>query len=246
MGFDTGLYTGYSLVMFNRLFETFAFFRTFIFELTRFLVPVALPVVLLETYVSFRAMEAERAGLIHWMPFMINFVYRPVYTGGLIWVISRIVGGYGWSIREGFVVGLRFWKDLLAVYLITSVLIFAGLLALIVPGLLLFARLSIAEFGVVLEGMNPKEALIASNQRVRGLTGEILACGLVLSFMILALDILMGYLAVRMGIHGFITAVVSALVFIVLSSTVTILFYRFYDLAMKRQDAGPGRAPASE
>ncbi|MFP4036423.1 MAG: hypothetical protein ACLFUE_02765 [Desulfobacteraceae bacterium] len=237
--FDRNFHTVYALTMFDRLFETFAFFRTFIFDIARFLVPVALPVVLLEIYLSSRAMEAENAGLIHWVPFMINFVYRPVYTGGLIWVISCIVGGDAWSVRQGFMEGLRYWKDLLVVYIVSSVMIFAGLLALVVPGLLLFARLSLAEFGVVLEGMNPKQALFASNQRVRGFTGEVLACGLTLSFMILALDILMGYFAARMGLQGFLTAVASALIFIVLSSTVTILFYRFYDLALKREGEGP-------
>lgn len=225
--------------MFTRLFETLAFFKAFLVDIARFLIPVTLPVILLETYLSFRSMEASGQGIIHVLPFAISFLYRPVYTGGLIWLISRSAAGQEWTTAECFLKGLKLWKDLLFVYIISSVLIFAGLIAFVVPGLILFARLSLAEFGVVLEGMGPKEALIRSNERVRGMTLEVIVCTLMLSFLLIALDIISGYFMGRFSLRGYPSAVVASVVFTVLSSTVTILFYRFYDLALKR---GEGEA----
>lgn len=222
--------------MFRRLFETFAFFKTFLIDIARFLVPVTLPIVLLETFAAFRAMETEGAGWIHWVPFGINFLFRPVYTAGLIWLIAALAAGREWSFGRCLAVGFRFWMELLAVYLISTVIIFTGLLALVVPGLILFARLSLAEFGVVLEGMSPKQALLKSFERTRGFTGEIIVCTLVLSFLLISVDIITGYALARMSLHGFGTAVLTSMVFMVLSSTLTILFYRFYDLAVKRED----------
>ena len=224
--------------MFTRLFETLAFFKAFLVDIARFLIPVTLPVILLETYLSFRSMEANSQGLINLLPFAISFIYRPVYTGGLIWLISRNAAGQGWTTAECLTKGLRFWKDLLFVYIISSVLIFAGLLAFVVPGLVLFARLSLAEFGVVLEGMGPKEALSRSNERVRGMTLEIVVCTLMLSFLLIALDIISGYFMGKFSLQGYLSAVVASVVFMVLSSTVTILFYRFYDLALKKGEGG--------
>lgn len=221
--------------MFRRLFETLAFFKTFIVDIVRFLIPVTLPIVLLETFVAFRAMETEAAGLIHWLPLGINFLFRPVYTGGLIWLISGLAAGRERPFRECLAVGFRFWADLLSVYLISTVIIFAGLLALVVPGLIFFARLSLAEFGVVLEGMNPKQALLKSNARARGFTGEIIACTMILSFLLIGADIISGYVLVKLSLRGFVVGVITSLVFMVLSSTLTILFYRFYDLAVKKE-----------
>ncbi|MGD8388190.1 MAG: hypothetical protein PVG49_13695 [Desulfobacteraceae bacterium] len=220
--------------MFTRLFETLAFFRAFLVDIARFLIPVTIPVILLETYLSFRIVEANSQGVINALPFTISFLYRPVYTGGLIWLISQSAGGQGWTTAECLIKGLKFWKDLLFVYLISSVLIFAGLLAFVLPGLVFFARLSLAEFGVVLEGMGPKEALIRSNERVRGMTLEIIVCTLALSFLLISLDIISGYFMGKYSLHGYLSSVFVSVVFMVLSSTVTILFYRFYDLALKK------------
>ena len=223
--------------MFRRLFETLAFFKTFILDIARFLVPVTLPIVLLETWVAFRAMETEAAGLIHWVPFGINFLFRPVYTAGLIWLISGLAAGEERSIRACLGVGFRCWADLLGVYLISTVVIFAGLLALVVPGLIFFARLALAEFCVVLEGMNPREALLKSNGRARGFTGEILACTVVLSFLLIGVDIISSYALARLSLQGFGAAVITSMVFMVLSATLTVLFYRFYDLSIKKQES---------
>jgi hypothetical protein len=222
--------------MFRRLFETLAFFKAFILDIARFLVPVTLPIVLLETFVAFRAMETETAGLIHWLPFGINFLFRPVYTGGLIWLISGLAAGEERSFGSCLRVGLRCWADLLGVYLISTVIIFAGLLALVVPGLIFFARLALAEFCVVLDGMSPREALLKSNERARGFTGEIIACTVVLSFLLIGVDIISSFVLAKLSLQGFGAAVVTSMVFMVLSATLTILFYRFYDLGTKREE----------
>jgi hypothetical protein len=38
----------------------------------------------------------------------------------------------------------------------------------------------------------------------------------------------------KYSLHGYLSSVFVSVVFMVLSSTVTILFYRFYDLALKK------------
>jgi len=226
--------------MFKRLFETMAFFKAFAIDIARFLIPVTLPVVMLETALSFRAMEMEAAGAAPWLPFLVGFLFRPVYTAGLIWQITRLVEGLPWTLRECLAVGFRCWRHLLVVYAVSSVLIFAGLLAFLIPGLIVLARLSLAEFGVVLEGMGLKEALARSNERVRGATLEVVGCTLVLTFFLVGLDLITSFLLQRFALQGYAAGVLTSMVFLVLSSTLTILFYRFYDLALRREKAGVG------
>jgi len=221
--------------MFKRLFETLAFFKTFVVDIARFLIPVTLPVVMLETSLSFRIMNLESAGAVQWLPFLVGFLFRPVYTAGLIWLLTRLVAGTPWTLRECLGVGIRCWSRLLVVYLASSVLIFAGLLAFLIPGLIVLARLSLAEFGVVLEGMGPRQALARSNERVRGFTADVVGSTLVLSFLLVGLDVITNYLLARFSLQGYAAAILTSLVFLVLSSSLTILFYRFYDLALRRE-----------
>lgn len=225
--------------MFKRLFETFAFFKAFFADIAGFLITVSLPVILLQTYLTFLGMESRTLGLIHFLPLIIGFLYRPLYTAGLIWLITRIVEGTPWHMSECIRKGIRHWGDLVAVYMISLVLIFAGLAALIIPGIIIMARLSLAEFYVVLEGMNPKQALVTSNEQVKGSTGTLIGCTLVISFLLFSLQYLTGYSFDKLSLHGFIPSVFASLVFMVLSATLTILFYRFYDLAKKRENSLP-------
>ncbi len=222
--------------MLQRLFETFAFFKAFIREIVWFLVPVTFPILLLETLVAARIMESEAAGLVFWLPFGINFLFRPVYTGGLIWLISGLAAGQERSFGECLATGLRFWIDLLAVYIISTVIIFTGLLALIIPGLIFFARMSLAEFGVVLEKMSPGQALLRSNKRVRGFTAEIISYTIILTFLLVGADIIFTYVLSVFSLQGLGARMITSMVFMVLSSTLTIMFYRFYDLALKKEE----------
>lgn len=222
--------------MLQRLFETFAFFKAFIREIVWFLVPVTFPILLLETLVAARIMESEAAGLVFWLPFGINFLFRPVYTGGLIWLISGLAAGQERSFGECLATGLRFWIDLLAVYIISTAIIFTGLLALIIPGLIFFARMSLAEFGVVLEKMNPGQALLRSNKRVRGFTAEIISYTIILTFLLVGADIIFTYVLSVFSMQGLGARMITSMVFMVLSSTLTIMFYRFYDLALKKEE----------
>ncbi len=222
--------------MLKRLFETLAFFKAFFREIVWFLVPVTFPIILLETMVASRVMETEAPGLIFWLPFGINFLFRPLYTGGLIWLISGLAAGEERSFWECLSTGFRFWIDLLAVYIISTMIVFTGLLALIIPGLIFFARLSLAEFGVVLEKMNPVQALLRSNKRVRGFTAEIISYTIILTFLLVGTDIIFSYVLSVFSMQGLAARMFSSMVFMVLSSTLTIMFYRFYDLALKKEE----------
>lgn len=224
--------------MFIRLYETLAFFKAFFREIVWFLVPVTFPIVFLETAVAMRFMESEAVELRFWLPFGINFLFRPVYTGGLIWLISGLAAGQERTFGECLATGLRFWIDLLVVNIIVTVIVFTGFLALIIPGLILFARMSLAEFGVVLDGMNPGQAIWRSNSRVRGFTAEIISYTLILTFLLVGTDIIFSYLLSAFSIHGIGIRMISSMVFMVLSSTLTILFYRFYDLAIEKEGEG--------
>jgi len=217
----------------RRLTETLTFFRVYARDIGKFLLYSTFPVIIVENFISYYAMTYDLPGEMRHLPIIIHFLYQPIYMGGLIYLISKIVSGETWSVKECLLTGLGCWANLLLVNIISSCLIILGLFALIVPGLYVFARLSLAEFIVVLGRVNCIEALHRSYTVTRGFTWQIIGSCLILSGLLLGLQFLIHLVIISLSLQSLIAFMVSELLVIVLWSTFTILLFRFYDLASR-------------
>jgi uncharacterized membrane protein len=113
-----------------------------------------------------------------------------------------------------------------------------GLLAFIVPGLIAYARLSLAEFRVVIDRDRPKEALKSSFERTRPFTLQIIASTSVLFALFLAAEVVVERFADGLGLSPLLTLGINSLVSIVMLLNLTILLFRFYGLAFSARPAG--------
>ena len=213
-----------------RLRESLAFFRVYGWELSRFFVILYLPVVLVSFIIPEVGSEPAESGFPV-LAFIFNFFYQPIYTGALIYQLARIEAGQSWTVREGFVTGVRLWDKLLLVNLISLALTLAGLMAFIVPGLIAYARLALAEFRVVLNGDHPKDALKYSFEMTRPYTLPIIACTVVLFGVSLSLQLVIDWFAVTMAMPDLFPITMNTLLSVVLMVLLTILLFRFYGLA---------------
>jgi len=216
-----------------RLGETFSFFRVYARDIASFLLYATFPVIIVENFLSYYAAVYNLSPEIKSLPILIHFVYQPIYTGGLMFMISRLVSGESWSIKESLMVGLGCWLNLLVVHVISSALIILGLMAFIVPGLVVLARLSLAEFSVVLERRSPMDSLIHSNRITKGFTWQIIGSVVLLSALLLAVKLLISIIIATLSLQHFFVFMISELIIIILWSNLTILLFRYYDLANK-------------
>jgi hypothetical protein len=217
----------------TRLRETLTFFRIYVRDIGSFLLYATFPVIIIENFLLYYAALYNYSPEVKSLPILIHFLYQPIYTGGLIFMISRIVAGECWSIKESLLKGLGCWLNLLIVNVMSSVLIILGLMAFIVPGLIIFARLSLAEFNVVLEGLTPIDALIKSNRITKQFTWQIIGSVVLLSALLLGVKLLINIMIANFAIRHLFVFMVSELITIILWSTLTILLFRFYDLSTK-------------
>ena len=215
------------------LIETFTFFRVYVRDIGTFLLYATFPVIIIENFISYYAITYDFPIEIKHLPIILHFLYQPIYTGGLIYLISKIVLGEKWSIKECLLVGLGCWINLLVVNIISSLIIILGLFAFIIPGLFIFARLSLAEFSVVLDRLSPIEALYHSNKISRNFTWQIIGSALLLSVILLGFQLIVHLLIVTLSFKNLFILMVSELLIIILWSNFTILLFRFYDLANK-------------
>lgn len=214
-----------------RLGETFSFFRVYARDIASFLLYATFPVIIIENFLSYYAAVYDFSPEIKSLPILIHFMYQPIYTGGLIFMISRLVSGDSWSVKESLLVGLGCWLNLLVVNVISSVLIILGLLAFILPGLFIFARLSLAEFSVVLERLSPIDALIHSNRITKRFTWQIIGSVLLLSALLIGVKLLINIIITTFSLKHLFVFMASELIIIILWSTLTILLFRYYGLA---------------
>jgi hypothetical protein len=147
-----------------------------------------------------------------------------------------LVSEDNWDIRKCLEVGLKSWQNLIIVYFASSVIIIAGIIAFIIPGLILFARLSLSEFVVVLEKATAKKAITKSYGISKPFTWAIIFSTLLLSFVLAAINLLVQYGANAISLNRYLLFMIVALLGIFLESIVSILLFRFYDLSIKAQN----------
>ncbi len=229
----------------RRLIETFAFFKANVFLIGKFLIISTLPLILLEIFLSYYGTTVSFPITIRYLSIIIGYLYQPIYTGGLIYLIYKIVIDEQCNIRECLSVSLLRWADLIIVNIISTVIIIAGLFAFIIPGFIAFARLSLAEYSVIINNFNPKKAIMNSNDLAKQFTRQIIGSCFLLSGILLIIELLIQIIINKLSIGNIFISAVSSLISIILWSNFTILLFRYYDLASKNNEPQPEDSPAN-
>jgi hypothetical protein len=154
-------------------------------------------------------------------------------------MISKLLAGESWSVKDSLLMGLACWLPLLIVNVISSALIVLGLIAFIVPGLVIFARLSLAEFTVVLERISPIDALMRSNRITGRFTWQIIGSVFLLSALLIGVKLLINIFIAALSLRHVFVFMISELIVIILWSNLTILLFRYYDLATQASQQDP-------
>ena len=172
--------------------ETFRLLGRHLDLFTLIVLTVWFPAHLAANYLQFFGAGAEPQRALS-LVLMIELAFGPLVAGATITTLARIKQGmptgYWVALGEGF----NAWGRLLVVRVITGVLIALGLLALVVPGLLLLVRYALVDSVAVLEGALAGEARQRSTALTAGLrwaifwTGGLLFAGVVSLGMLLSL-----------------------------------------------------------
>ncbi|WP_157497622.1 YciC family protein [Gilvimarinus chinensis] len=122
----------------------------------------------------------------------------------------------------------RFWPLMAVVYLTTSILIGVGFLALIIPGLIVMARTSYAQFYCVLENKGPIEAIKKSWNETRE-NQWILLIGLVVMYSAIEVtDWMASKTLTAIGAHYVFVHIVASILNCTLFSLPIVFAFRMY------------------
>lgn len=221
---------------FKRLREAALFLHVYRRDLLQFFVVLYLPVIL----VGFLAPGSEPAvegqgPAIPVMALIFDFFYHPIYMGALIYLLARIEAGEPWSLKEGFVMGVRLWDKLLLANLVSLLIIGTGFMLFVLPAVIAYARLALVEFRIVLDGDDPFQALKNSFQMTRRYMLPIIGSTSILFMTFILLRLLIDQLAQALGLGLFGPFILDSLLTIAMMLMLTVLLFRFYGLANRRQ-----------
>ncbi len=220
---------------FKRLREAAIFMHVYRRDLLQFFLVFYLPVVLVGLLAPGSETGADgQAPGIPMVALIFDFFYHPIYMGGLIYLLARIEAGQPWSLKEGFVTGVKLWDKLLLANLISLVIIGIGFMAFIVPAVIAYARLAMVEFRIVLDGDDPFRALKNSYQMTRVYMLPIIGSTSVLFMAFILIRLLIDQLAQILGADPFLPFVLDSILTIAVMLLLTVLLFRFYGLANRR------------
>ncbi|CAN5649966.1 hypothetical protein BH23PLA1_BH23PLA1_01300 [soil metagenome] len=122
---------------------------------------------------------------------LFGLLLGPFVTASVIHALAGLTRGESVGYVEALKAGIHHWGRLFGTRLAVSILIGFGLIALIVPGILLALRYALAELVVVLEEAGPGRSMQRSAQLTWGRRGAILGAGLLFAFALLPIAILL-------------------------------------------------------
>lgn len=214
----------------DRLSEVFRFWR--------FSLPSLLLVVLPFTFLGFGIQAAlggpldisEEALLINWPALTLLALLYPIASGALIAQLGAIHHGQAASLAQCLHASLRHAAILLFAYALLGGAVYLGLIALVLPGVWLYARLSQAPIIIMLEHKNAIESLRVSFARTEDIQWQIFAGIMIFTAIILFVTLLSASLSQAIAGNSRIGDVIHLLITAPVGILLDILIFRFYSL----------------
>lgn len=214
----------------DRLSEVFRFWR---FSLSSLLL-----VVLPFTFLGFGIQIAfggpldihDDALLINWPTLSLLALLYPIASGALIAQLGAIHHGQAAGLAQCINASLRHAATLLFVYILLGGAVYLGLMALVLPGIWLYARLSQAPIIIMLENKNAIESLRISFARTEDIQWQIFAGIIVFATVILFVTLLSASLSQAIAGSSRLGDVIHLLITAPVGIFLDILIFRFYSL----------------
>ena len=210
--------------------EAFYFFRKNLLKLLTYTFSIGIVVILLAQLLVplfFSGVAAEDISPETIRPFaqLMNLLIKPVYTGGLITLIFSLATVQSKGIFSCLLAGILRWPYMLIANVLTSLMIFVGLIAFLLPGIWLFSRLFLVPYLVMLKNQTPFEAVYNSFQYTKGYTFTILTD---VFFLVIVFILGITILSLLQLLHP-----LALLLFLLLFQTMAyVVYYRHYEILL--------------
>lgn len=225
--------------MLEILKDAYLFFRLNFRSICRIVLPILIPQAALSYMIEHHLVTETNSMGLGAVLFCINSLCYAAYTSGLIFFFDDILTGKFTSEKDCLLKGFQVVPVLALTVFVTSVLTGAGMMMLIIPGIIISVRLSLSPFYLLLSGDGPVAAIRNSYLQTKGYAGSIFGS------ILLGATPLMGILGLytvtlhRIGERGQMIYPFYDIALELSSAFLLVILFRIYCLINRRKDKEP-------
>ncbi|MDI9244267.1 hypothetical protein [Marinobacter sp. CHS3-4] len=215
------------------LLDTWKFFRTHILVFAWIILPFSIPLEILST-VYHQTFDYGDSFLLAALPEFLYIAIYPVFGAAVVFYMASVLKGQRLSVNEAWNLGVQNWGSYLMLTLILVVVVGIGFAFLILPGILLMAKLAFSEFELLLQRKNPLDSLQASWQDTTEYFWMLLTGGLVITGIIYLPIWSINHLVSESGFYPSLVGSLLRVAESVVMVAYTIFAFRVYDYASEK------------
>jgi hypothetical protein len=230
-------------ILLELLKDIYQFFKKNIWPISILTLAIEFPYILIQNIHYFSNTSSEFFNNVGLILFMVTFIIYPFSTGAQISLYAMILRGTKIDLKKCVYNSRKYLFNLVVGSLIYIFFTFLGLLVFIVPGIIIAARLSFYCFFIVLDDLNPVDALKKSAQVTKGYTWPIANSLIIVGFLLVASLLLIQLFLNEIGLYNLYLGTLVDSLFSILGWLSLILVFRFY--CMYKEKAKSESDPAS-
>ncbi len=223
--------------------DTWFFLRTNFTGLCAVLLPLLIPLNFISTAAEYYS--SDEAQYV-WLAIIFEITAFPLYQGALVFFLAAMVKGEQLPVSQYYKLAVKFWLPLILLYLATGLAMLGGFLLLILPGLIVAARVAFAEFYCLLHEQAPLDAFKSSWEQARKYQWTILAGLLVIALAVIILFSVLDWVVVMLGLNGAPYTFISSVAASILYASTTIFCFRVFTLHLETQNPSNGETKSTE
>jgi hypothetical protein len=210
--------------------DIFLFFKKNIWPIAILTIIIEFPYILIQNIHYFSSSSPELSTQVSLIFFLATLVIYSFSTGAQISLYSMILQAAKIDLKKCLNVSLKNLFNMIIGSLIYLSFTFLGLLAFIIPGIIIGVRLSFYSFYIVIDDLTAIDALKKSAQATRGYTWQIAGALIIIGIVLIVPLLLIQLVLYRIQLYNLFSATLLDSVFAVLGWLSLILVFRFYCL----------------
>jgi hypothetical protein len=217
-------------ILLELLKDIYQFFKKNIRPISILTLAIEFPYILIQNIHYFSNTSSEFSNNVGLILLLATLIIYPLSTGAQISLYAMIIRGTKIDIKKCVYNSRKYLFNLVVGSLIYIFLTFLGLLVFIVPGIFIAVRLSFYCFFIVLDDLNPIDALKKSAQATKGYTWQIANSLIIVGFFLFAALLLIQLFLNHIGLYNIYFGTLVDSLFSILGWLSLILVFRFYCL----------------
>ena len=219
------------------LTESLYFFKNNVLALSAIILPIAIPVEIFSALYNHFLITDDSSYWLIALPYGVMLLAYPLYAVGVIYYMAAAINGEAMNTKTAWAWGFKFWVPYLLLTILVTTVVVLGIIAFIIPGLILAVRYAFCEFELLFNNRQPLDAIKTSWANTQKYFWPLFGGYFILATFLIAPLFVIGPMLEGEGLVNNVLGTGLNIVSTVLEMLFTIFAYRVYVIAKESESA---------